>query len=59
MTPHSPLTWAVRTAHTFGILGSGQSYENLLFYLKSEPATWTMPKREVAPQWVSALVDIR
>lgn len=59
MTPLSPLTWAVRYAHTFGILGAGQSYEHLLSYLKSELTAWTLPQSEAAPQWVTALVDIR
>lgn len=59
MNPRSPLTWAVRYARTFGILGAGQSYEPLLSYLKSELAAWTLPQSKAAPQWVTALVDIR
>ncbi len=59
MTSLSPLTWAVRYAHTFGIIGASQSYERLLIYLQSEIAVWTMPKREAIPQWVTAMVEIQ
>lgn len=55
----TPLTWAVRYARTFGILGVSHSAETLLSYLQSVQVFWTLPQNEAAPQWVSSLVTIR